>query len=165
MSEKRTRNIGIIALVLSLLSLSLYGVNTYYLWYVPKRAELSIILTKFSYSIASNPLTLNTTGLITNEGSRTTIIKGVEVKFTFLNNKSDLITFSIGFPYSTVHIGKEILTEKEATNFNYTGLLWSGMVSPYGVAISDFTKFEIVINHDDGIGLLSNSGSKPIEGE
>lgn len=162
MNEKKTRNLAIIALVLSVLALLLQGMDIYNQWYVPKRAELSIIFTKFSYS-TDNPLTVNASGLITNEGSRTTLIKDAEARFTFPTNKSTTIMFSIGYsPYNAIPIGKETLTIKEYTNFNYTGLIWQGQVSHYGVSLSNFTEFEIVITHDDGIGSLTNSASRSI---
>lgn len=117
----------------------------------------------FSHRFTANTLELNMSGIVTNEGVRDTLIKGIEFRYTFSRKDQRKIVLVVeNLPSARAHFTKEHLIEKESTSFAFSDTLSLDIVLHYDAIPQSFSDFTLVIFHDDGFGLLSNSRSIPI---
>ncbi len=149
-----------VALGLSIISLLFHAVNFYNTWYVPPRAELSIIFTNCWSQIdyESRYFRSHVEGVITNEGERATRLQE-KVVYTIVarEDKADVRLVSTRSIYIPYDVEKEILNPKEQTSFNITDSIRFSDFENHNLDPKNVTGITLEIIHDDGIGTLGDS--------
>jgi len=160
--ERENKGVGAIeiaALGFSIIGLILHGINFYNTWYIPPRAELSILQTAFSHTLTRDHLQVNMTGMIVNEGVRNTMIKEIGLDYWFSREGSGTLQMTArhSISPSSRYFEKENLAEDESTSFTITGAVSVYNIREYGGIPETFYQFTLTIFHDDGLGLISNT--------
>ena len=160
---KKRENLPIIIAIIGV-AISAFGVVGQYLnWFVPNRAELSIVFEDFSYNHDQQALRINLSGVIANVGKRNTLITGVGLCYTFSEQSGSWTVIVELAPNSwSIHFEKQNLKEKETTSFSIVDLLPWDIVLQYGGTPENFESFSLVVSHDDGSECRNNSREIPI---
>lgn len=162
--EEKRDWIKIIAFLFSVVGLLLHVWNFYNVWYVPPRAELSILSSNFWYNLedSNGDFVAHIEGIITNEGKRTTRL--VEKEYHVIVDK-DGINFDLQNVrpiFLSIDVDENILDPRGSTAFNLIFTIPGFNFVEHNVDQNNFEAFIFQINHDDGIGKLSNEKKIPI---
>lgn len=151
--------LSILAIILSSISISIDVHDQWLKWYVPPRADLSII-DNFVYSdFSNNTLGISIDGIITNEGERSTVLKSYTLRYSFhYEYPGDELIISINKPISNEFYNTN-LGMKESTNFTIKHQLNIEEFKEYNITYTDFKEFHIIVTYDDGISQLQSARS------
>ncbi len=124
-----------------------------------RRADISVLVDKASYSITKDNVNLTIRGTIINEGSRTTMIREISVGLIFNLEEATSIqvvyTYS-GDIYAFFSWNNSLFLEKQTRNLfvSFSTSNDYNLTSPY--------KGFITIKHDDGINIQEQTFSLDI---
>lgn len=139
-------------LIISIISL-IISVNAHRLaWYVPPRAEISIIEETFICQNLTDSIYLEINGIFVNEGERDTRIDQIEIKYTFYSPYGNLVKLT---DVEIYQLEKTHLSEKESSPFDIIDILHYNDYE-YKIDPNSLGSIEITIIHDDGKGVIKN---------
>lgn len=138
--------------VISLIAL-LIAIHAHYMtWYVKPKAEISIIEDCIICQNFTDNIYTEISGFLINEGKRSTSIKKIEIKYTFIYPYINIIKCN---DVSFYELEKTYLSKDESIKFSIIDFLYFREFE-FDLKPEYLDSIEISIIHDDGKRIVTN---------